>query len=238
METILGIRFPEEDIVLYPRFFAVVRRALRRIAMLANETRRHVTTSEVDAIMAEEWPSERFSDHPHFTLYRSSASDIARGFAEAFAPGAAGSVMLESELATLGEGSGPKIILDLVAYFREPNGRVVAVSFRPESYGAKAKDGALLWSKLDENKRTSFVLVEANVGNSAAKVYSGRDRAVYDYVMRSRNTKVDSLAKEGRELSERYGALARGDFSTEVNPFGCDRCRARVSCPHWIGALH
>ncbi|MGH9884518.1 MAG: 3'-5' exonuclease, partial [bacterium] len=237
METILSIRFPEEEVVLYPRFVAVVRRALRRIATNANETSRHVTAPEVDEILDDEWPSERYNEHPHFALYRSAALDIARGFATAFSPGPVGSVMMDPELATLGDGRGPKVILDLVAYFREPGGRVVGVAFRPESYAAKAKGNVLLWSKLEENKRISFVLLDTSAGNAVPKVYSGEDRTIYDYVLRSRNTKEVSAAKEGRQLTDKYLALARGDLATEVNPFNCDRCRGRVSCPHWVGAL-
>lgn len=236
LENILGMRFPEEDLALYPRFFAAVRRALRQIVILANQTGRRVTESEVAGILDVEWPSDRFSDHPHFDLYRSEAQRIAQGFASAFAPGAVGSVMLEPELDVIGGTRGPKLLLDLVAYFREPTGRVVAIAFRPESYAAKAKNGALAWSTL-ATKRTSFVLAEANVGATTAVLYSGADRATYAYSLQSRNRKEDSVGKEAAELAGRYRALATGDFTTPVNSFRCDRCRARVSCPHWLGAL-
>jgi DNA helicase II / ATP-dependent DNA helicase PcrA len=234
METILGIRFPEEEQAMYPLFFGAVRRVLRRVAMVANEMRRQTSGSEVRVILDEEWPEGRYSDHPHANLYRATALDIAVGFASAFAPGAVGSVMLEPELATMGQGTGPKVILDLVAYFREPSGQIVTVAFRPESFAAKVKDGTLLWSNLAKNKRISFVLVEANVGSSMPQLYAGQDRAAYAFQW---SRKKDSLTNEAEELAARYRALAGGDFTTDVDPYSCDGCRARVSCPYWIGAL-
>lgn len=237
LENILGMRFPEEEVALYPRFFAAIRRSLRQVVILADQTRTRVTEAQADAILDVEWPIDRFGDHPHFDLYRSEALRITRGFAAAFTPGAVGSAILEPELEVVGDTRGPKLILDLVAYFREPSGRVVAIAFRPESYAAKAKDTGLAWSVLTDIKRASFVLTEANVGSTTAILYSGADRAMYNYSLQSRNRKEDSLRREAGSLAERYRALSTGDFTTTVNPFHCDQCRARVSCPHWLGAL-
>ena len=237
IESILNLRFPEEDVSLYPRFFAIVRGVLRQIVESANSSGSPVSEAEADKFLDEVWPPDRCKDHPHYNLYRSEAIKAARGFASAFVPGAAGSVPIEPALSALGGSVGPSVVLDLVAYFEEPSGNRVAMSFRPESYATKAKDGILLWSKLDENKRASFVLAEANQGSIAAAVYSGADSAVYTYTLKSRNRREDSAAKEAEEMSQRYLALAKGDFTTEVNPYACDRCRVRVNCPHWVGAL-
>lgn len=233
METILGIRFPEEEVVLYPRFFGIVRKVLRRVAALANESGSQPVSAAVISIVDEEWPIDLYASHPHFAMYRTEALEIALGFASAFTPGAVGSVMLEPELATIGEHTGPKVILDLAAYFQEPSGRIVTVAFRPESYAEKAKGRILNWSEL-QGKRMSFVLVEANIGNSVPSLFSGEDREIYEFQW---STRKDSLLKEAAGLGHRYRALADGNFTTEVKPHKCDGCRARVSCPHWIGAL-
>jgi hypothetical protein len=46
-----------------------------------------------------------------------------------------------------------------------------------------------------------------------------------------------SLPNELDKLKQQHAALARSDFTTDATKWGCDRCRVRVSCPHWIGAL-
>lgn len=47
----------------------------------------------------------------------------------------------------------------------------------------------------------------------------------------------DSLGKVAGELAAKYRALAAGDFNTPVSPYRGDRCRARMSSRHWMGAL-
>ena len=234
LESFLEMRFPEEEVAVYPAFFAAVRRTLRRIAQRANETGRQASELEVRAGLDDEWPSERFAEHPHVSMYYELALDFAMGFARAFRPAAGVSVNLEPELESLGGVLGPKVLLDLVAYFRQPDGRVVAVAFRPESFAEKAKEGTLGWSKLDQNKRILFVLANAANNGIMPRIYSGADHTIYDFAW---STRKDSLPTETAELTGRYRALAAGDFSTDASKFGCDRCRARVSCPHWIGAL-
>jgi hypothetical protein len=235
LEQYLGIRFPEEETVLYPRFFGAVRRILRRIAVLTNESGHKAGEVEVRGLVDEEWPAERFQEHPHYAMYRGIATNIALGFALEFEL-VSGSVMMEPEIRLAEDETKPKVILDLVAYFKRPNGSVVTVAFRPESFAAKAEDGMLGWSKVDDNKRISLVLAESQeaVGTTVPKVFSGTDGRIYDFQW---SRKKDSLGKQAAELMARFQALDRSDFATEATPYKCDRCRARVTCPHWIGAL-
>jgi hypothetical protein len=45
------------------------------------------------------------------------------------------------------------------------------------------------------------------------------------------------MGTAAEEIASRHLALATGDFSTDVEPYTCDRCRVRVTCPYWTGAL-
>jgi hypothetical protein len=149
-------------------------------------------------------------------------------------PARGGSAELEPEISLLSEGA-LDVRLDLIAHFKQPDGTVVAISFRPESLGpGKGEGGALNWSQLSASKRISLTLLEDAKPVIAPRVYSGEDAEVYNYLW-SRD--AASLPAQAAELKKQRDAFGRGDFSSEPTKFGCDRCRVRASCPHWIGAL-
>ena len=61
----------------------------------------------------------------------------------------------------------------------------------------------------------------------------------YDFSTQPRKEGAGMYEKlfQTADLVTRFRALADFDFATEATPYKCDRCRARVTCPHWIGAL-
>jgi hypothetical protein len=122
--------------------------------------------------------------------------------------------------------------LDLVAHCLQPDGSVVAVAFRPESLAEGPC--ALNWSDLESSKRISLVLLESAIGGILPRVYSGGDERLYDYKWSRKKT---SLPNEAAELLAQRDAFGRGDLTAEPTKFGCDRCRARAGCPHWLGAF-
>jgi superfamily I DNA/RNA helicase len=232
LENFLGIRFPEEERALYPVFFDVVRRVLRRLVGLANETHSKPSAEEALRIVDEEWPADRYADHAHLGLFRPMAVEMALGFARAFEPAPGRVVSLEPWVQP--RDGGPKVSLELVARFEQADGRVVAILFRPESMAKDADEGTLSWGKLGAPKRIPFVLLRALESNTMVRVYSGADRAIYDFEWSNR---PKLMSNQEESIMERYDALARNDFSAEPGQYKCDRCPARVSCPHWIGAL-
>lgn len=232
-ETFLGGRFPESS-SLYPTFFSIVRRSLRLLVAKANDTDRQLTDADSLEILDAEWPPTKHAAEPHFALYRDAAARMVLGFAKAYRPVAGIKTDLDPELTLFKEGNMLGMRLDLIAHFRDAFGRVVAISFRPESFAGQAKDGSLVWSALAENKRISFVLLENTSPGVTPRVFSGEDADIYDYKW---SKQKDSLPKAATALFAQHDAFARGDFSTDATRFGCDHCRVRVGCPHWIGAL-
>jgi superfamily I DNA/RNA helicase len=230
MEVILGARFPESSRELYPSFVNMLRRALRRIAAQANQNGRAIGELAAREILEAEWPLDRYAEHPHAAMYRGLAMRMAVGFARAFQPLGV-SVDLDPEI-KLTSAHRPDIRLDLVAHFRQPDGKTVAIAFRPEALAAS--EGTINWSDLDENKRISLVLLENDTPGITPRIYSGVDGTIYDYKWSKKKTSLPTQV--GKLLTQR-DAFARGDFSTDTTSFQCDRCRVRASCPFWMGAL-
>jgi superfamily I DNA/RNA helicase len=229
LEKFHGARFPRTS-ELYPFFFSAVRQTLRAIAAHANETGNGVDETLALEMLNQVWPLERDADHDHAGIYRDAASRMATGFARAFRPsGTRADFDPETRISSSGK---PDVVLDLISNFRNPDGSIVAIAFRPESLSSEP--GVLKWSDLDKNKRISLVLLENAQGGTVPRVYSGDDERIYDYEW-SRLKK--SLPTQAEGLLARRDAFARGDFSSEPTKFGCERCRVRASCPHWIGAI-
>jgi DNA helicase-2/ATP-dependent DNA helicase PcrA len=235
VDHVLGARFPVATRPLYPAFFAIARRAMRRVVTATAEHGLPVTTVHADAILDETWPAEDFANHPHVEIYRAAARRMVRGFATEFASAMRTQepfTVLDPELAVTGDDPEPTISLDLVAHVRLANGRVVAIGFRPETIET-GKGGDVNWSAL-EGKRLSFVLLERATPGISPRIFSGADGVMRDFRW---SQKSDSLPKETAAVLARLAALARLEFATTVKPFTCDRCGTRVGCPHWIGAI-
>lgn len=232
LEKYHGARFPELAREMYPFFFSVVRSSLRKVAARANATGRQVAAAEAREVIEAEWPASRHADHAHAEMYRATAIGMVAAFARAFVPSPGVSADLDPEISLSSEGS-PDVRLDLIAHFKQPDGTVVAVAFRPESLATEP--GPLNWSDLNNNKRISLVLLENARPGIAAQVYSGADGRIYDYLWSERSP--EALPKQAAALKAKRDAFARRDFGAEPTKFGCDRCRVRATCPHWIGAL-
>jgi hypothetical protein len=236
VEEVLGSRFPVVTRALYPAFFAITRRAMRRTVEVQAELERPISATAADAILDEAWPAADFADHPHVDIYRAAARRMVRGFVAAVAPSLLGGArlltVLDPELPVRKGDVGPFVRLDLVAHVRRADGRIEAISFRPESV-ATGKGGVVNWSALSTKKRLSFVLLERTTPGISPRVYSGVDGALRDFKW---SQKAESLPTETAAVLERYDALARLEFSTTVKPFACDRCGTRIGCPHWMGA--
>jgi hypothetical protein len=250
VETCVGARFPEASRALYPPFFAAVRKTLRTVASSARAGESPCEEHAL-SVLEEQWPRARWAEHPHAEVYSTAAQRMVVGFARALGRmmrnGAAGlgvtpldpEPMLSSGAgAGAGDGDGDgdgqsvDVRLDLIAQFRRSDGSTLAIAFRPESL--RQDEGSLNWSDLAESKRTSLALFGASRPAATAYVYSGADGRIYEYRW-SKSAK--SLPALTAALDARRDAFARGDFSVDVTRYGCDRCRVRVSCPHWIGAL-
>lgn len=231
MEDVLGMRFPEAERALYPGWFDAVRKSLRECAKRAMAG--SVSEDEAEAVFDEQFSEGINGDHPHFEMYRGMGRRIVRGFAVAFKP-AGGTEYLEPEFTIAPSGGGRPVRLDLIARFKEPGGGEVAIGFRPESKIAlvNEKKQSIAWSKLGASP-ISYVLVWQNNPGTAARVFSGADGVVH-----ALEWKKGGLAKDVAELKERHAAMVAGDYSHEIDDYECERrCRMRVTCPHWIGAL-
>ena len=234
LEDVLELRFPEAELALYPVFFGAVRKVLRQLAKLAIESG-SASEADADALLEERFRETYYSDHPHYEMYRAAARSIVRGFAKAFKP-AAGTTYMDPELEVIPNGgAGTPVRLDLVARFCEPGGLEVAVGFRPESRVEELNaKGVLVWSKITA-VRIPYVLVWQSNRNTSARVYSGADGTIHQLVWH-RNT--GGMERELEEASARYVALVAGNYPTDVKAWECERrCRMRVTCPYWMGAL-
>jgi len=231
LEEFLDARFPEAPRALYPAFFSAVRSSIRLIAVRAIESGLPLSERAARDVLESQWPWARYSAHPHAALYRDAAVRMVIGFARAFRPEPGGGADLDPEIRVSAPGM-PDLRLDLIAHFRQADGKEVAIAFRPESL--PAKKGSLNWSALAPNKRISLVLLENDSPGIAPRVYSGDDGQIYDYRWSRDET---SLPTQAAELLGQRDAFARGDFSTDLERFQCDQCRVRASCPHWLGSL-
>jgi DNA helicase-2/ATP-dependent DNA helicase PcrA len=235
IEQFLGIRFREAQDSLYPKVFAGLRRIIRALVRERIATGQEPTAAAVSAVVDAEFPSETFGSHPHFALYRAFAASAAMGFAHAFHP-ESGITDEDPEILITPSGTRPRVRLDFIANLRRPaGGSPIIVAFRPEPFAEELnKKGQLVWSKLSANAQTPFVLLSTVLPGASLRIYSGEDEAIYEYEW-SRG--ADTLSKGTAAMTERHAALAAHDFSTDVDRYDCDRCRVRVTCPYWIGAI-
>ncbi len=231
LESGLGLYFTVDETEVYPRFFAALRKALRAIVQGSNSTGQALNADAAFAALDAAWPLRQLEGHPHAQLYYERARAIVVGFIRAYRPPRVGATELDTEIA-LGGAGDPKVVLDLIAFHRDESGITTAITLRPESFATRQKDGQILWSKLA--KRASLVLAEAAAAPTAPMVFSGRDGQMYDFVWsRTKN----SVTREVQAMRNQHAALSRAEFAGEPQTYGCDRCPARVTCPHWLGAI-
>jgi DNA helicase-2/ATP-dependent DNA helicase PcrA len=234
LESYLGMSFPVASRPLYPAFFAVTRRVVRQLVRRANEGGAAISEAEVRAAVNDAWPAADFVGHPHEGIYRDAVFRMALGFAAAYQAPAGPVELLDAALAIAAESGEPLVRMDLIGHFRQADGQVVTISFRPESLRGKTSKGVLNWSAVSSNKRMGHALVEQHTPGTHPRIFSGEDGEVYEYKWsRDKN----SLPKEIDRVLGQLESYSRSEFTTTISPYACDRCRVRVSCPYWTGAL-
>jgi hypothetical protein len=218
---------------LYPIFFSVVRYALREILAIAHTSGEAVTEEDAKKILLELWPKdEDLVDHPHRSIYFNLALRYVVNFAQVYEPEPKMAELLnliidESEM-------GPALRLDLLAYYCDTNGIPIAVNFRPESLAHKVKGQGLLWGALKAPQRVGFVVLREMEANVQPFVFSGDDGTLHPYQWTNRQA---DYKKESARVTGQLKAFGQGIFQTTLKTRTCDRCPARVSCPHWMGLL-
>jgi DNA helicase-2/ATP-dependent DNA helicase PcrA len=234
LESMLELRFPESQLSLYPVFFGALRKGLRALAKQALESGKSATVADADRVLAEQLPESKWEEHPHFELYRTEARRTLRAFVAEFRPGA-GLRPLDPEFEVAPSGSGIIVKLDLIARFVDQNGIEMVIGFRPESLSGKLnKRGAVNWSGIKDHAQIPFVLVWQANADAQARVFSGTDGKLYPLDWHARK----GMPKAVQHVVARHRALVTHDFSTDIDPHECDnRCRLRVTCPYWTGAL-
>jgi hypothetical protein len=214
--------------------FGVLRRVLRQMADVAMGAGAPMAEADARALLEKEFPKDRWGNHPHYEWYAGIALRAVLGFRDAFRPRRGELTRLDPEMELDPSGTGdPPVKLDLIALYKDASGRTTGVIFRPESYAEIAGDGVINWGELD-GKRASLVLLLREDADLRMQVYSGIDGRIYEYLQSIQGA---SLPRELERVRARHAALARADYGTDADRWGCDQCRMRVNCPHWIGAL-
>jgi DNA helicase II / ATP-dependent DNA helicase PcrA len=233
LEDVLGLRFAEAALALYPVFFGAVRKVLREVSKRAIEIG-PVSASDAEALLDEKFGETVYGDHPHFPLYQGAALGIVKRFANAFRP-EPGTTYVDPQLDVTPSGAGTPVRLDLIARFREPGGQEVAMGFRPESRREQLnKKDVLVWSKVGAG-RIPYVLVWQSHPNLSPRMFSGLDGEIHQIGWHARSGGMEG---EVGEMAARHAALVDGDYGHDVDAYECDRrCRMRVTCPYWLGAL-
>lgn len=233
LEDDLRIRIRSVVMPLYPAFARFVGQALRRVAEEANTRGGPLSPKEAEAIAAEEWPEDKYDDHPHIEVYRPRALRQIREFAESYRPAAVLDSDFEKELTWKEGDRTASLPLGLLARYRDPTGNQVAVLFRPESQ--KTDKESLNWSDLSEHYRLPLVLLHEEDPDLHPYVYSGEDGRFFPYKWSAQKPK-ETLAKVAEKAHGVFEARSRGEFQATIKDWTCDRCTCRMLCPFWIGA--
>lgn len=236
LEQHLRIDFPPGEAELYPKFVWRCRRAMQRVTELAHERRAPIPPEEAESVLGEEWPEGDFAEHPHLPIFRPRALRWVRSYASAYVPGEEPAEVLSGELELSGGGDGRLLRSDLVAHVRTASG-TFAIMFRPDDLQPGKRDPTSLnWTALKETHRLPFVLLQEAEPEIRPRVFVGPSGLLFPYKWSERN-RDEGLRKEIDAARAALANQAAGRFEHTVDDYGCDRCRSRVSCPVWIGAL-
>ena len=230
----LGIGFRPVLRPLYPVFVTRLRRALRRVVDKANEQGRRLAPEEAEAIAAEEWPDDKYAEHPHVGLYRPRSLRWARELARAYEPPAGGAESLDHDVAWEAGGEPASLPLQLIGRYRDGDGTQHALLFRPESLGGDGVE-TLKWSDLREHHRLPLALLGDDDPELRPRVYSGSDARIYPYRW-SHQKPRETLAKVEGHARELLDLRSRGVFQATIKDWTCDRCPCRMLCPFWMEA--
>lgn len=229
----LGLDFPLAEKSIYPIFTAVVRNALKSVVENSFAASRALTRYEALQILDAEWEKANIQNHSHHEIYYGLARTYAENFARNFLPQTDARIEFLDLVLKNGENQ-PSVRLDLVCAYRVNGDSPIAILFRPESLKAKVREKGLLWSGLTPaSRRASLVLLRTIEPDLRTFVFSGADGEIYPLQW----VKKENFETEANRLQEKLCNFALNRFVTEADPYQCDRCKNRLSCPHWLEAL-
>ncbi|MGI8470130.1 MAG: hypothetical protein ACR2N3_16945 [Pyrinomonadaceae bacterium] len=186
---------------------------------------------EAFQILDAEWRKANVQNHSHHEIYYGLARNYVENFARNFLP-QMGHIEFSDLVIEPGENQ-PAVRLDLVCAYRAGGGSPTAILFRPESLKAKVREKGLPWSGLSNPRRASLVLVKSVEPDLQAFIFSGADGEIYPFQW----VKQPNFETEATRLREKLKNFALSRFVIEADPYQCDRCGNRLSCPHWLEAL-
>lgn len=238
LENFVSIRFPEPAPSLYPGFFVSLRLALQGVIERAHETGQQVLTEAAVSIFTESFRVADFGTHLHYSLYQEAGINYLTRFSRVYAPHPRAVEFLDPAALIATEDSRMlPLRFDLLALYRDADGDAHAITFRPESLAknaAKNHPDELLWSGLKTAHRLAFLLLRNRLPGLQPQVFSAADGVLYKLRWSAR---ASGMTTEHERINERWHALSRGRFATKLNERACDRCPARIACPHWLQAI-
>jgi hypothetical protein len=237
LQEALSLDFPVVEKSLYPIFNVVIRNSLKTIIEKSFDESRVVSRYEALQILDTQWEKMNVQNHSHHEIYYGLARNYVENFARNFAPQVNGRIEFLDLVMKSGENQ-LSIRLDLVCAYRVNGGSPTAILFRPESLKAKVRENGLLWSGLTNSRRASLVLLKSAEPYLQALIFSGADGQIYPFQWgKQPKDKPPNFEVEALRLQEKLQNFALNRFATEADPYQCDRCGQRLSCPHWLEAL-
>lgn len=232
LQEALDLDFPLTEKYLYPIFNGVIRSSLKAVIEKAFAECHVLTRYEAFRLLDREWKKANIENHSHHGIYYGLARKYVESFARNFEPQKAVNIEF-LDLLLKGDENQPTVRLDLVCAYRLNGDSPTAILFRPESLRAKAREKGLLWSGLSNTRRASLVLLKSIEPGLQAFVFSGADGQLYPFQW----VKQPNFETEVTKLGEKLQNFALNRFVTEPDPYQCDRCTNRLSCPYWLEAL-
>ncbi len=231
LQDALGLDFPLAEKSLYPIFNGLIRSSIKSVVGKSVVESRVLTRYEALQILDKEWGRANVQNHTHHEIYYGLARNYIENFARNFQPQTTGQIEF-LDLVIKGKNQ-PAVRLDLACAYRINGGSPTAILFRPESLKDKVREKGLLWSGLSNARRASLVLLKSAEPYLQASVFSGADRQIYPFQW----AKQPNFEIEETRLQDKLKNFALNRFVTEADPYQCDRCGNRLSCPHWLEAL-
>jgi hypothetical protein len=233
LQEALGLDFPVAERSLYPVFNVVIRNSMKTVVEKTFAESRALTRHEALQILDADWGKAHVQKHSHHEIYYGLARSYVGNFARNFQPRTKEPIEF-LDLVIKGEKIQPAVRLDLVCAYRTGNGSPTAILFRPESLKSQVREKGLLWSGLSRPRRSSLVFLKSVELDLQAFIFSGADGQIYPFQW----VKQPNFEVEAERLQEKLRSFALDRFVSEADPYQCDRCRHRLSCPHWLEALN
>jgi DNA helicase-2/ATP-dependent DNA helicase PcrA len=235
LEDQLGARFRGRNVPLYPEFIARIRKMLRRVVSQTLSGRTALSDVEISQIFEEEWPEDKYSDHPHTPLYRPRARMWAKCLADIFGNRHLGESRLREEVLEWKDPAGEArlVKLQLVGHFDDANGDHVAIALQVNSPGDTKQ--TVNWSALKDYERLPFVLLQEQDGDLQPMIFVG-DEGSFRTLQWHKQKPAQAIKNEAAAARATFVSIQTGMFQTAPNDWMCDHCSCRLVCPLWLGA--